>query len=151
MDALLVPRSASSSHVDVWLGASDAAGLQLHRSDGQVVPLPAWQQWPADDPSPVLHYGTIRIASLTPDTTVQLVLRRHGRPVDTAATATLPAQLPLGGAAPFVLMLGSCFAQREDHGGRLAQTYRKLPTDARPNVKILAGDQVYLDDPQTDF
>src|SRR3954453_4941169 len=102
MDALLVPRSASSSHVDVWLGASDVTGLQLHRSDGQVVPLPAWQQWPADDPSPVLRYGTVRIAGLTPDTTVQLVLCQNGQPVDTATTATLPAQLPLERAAPFV-------------------------------------------------
>lgn len=151
MDALLVPRSVSSSHADIWLGTSDTAGLQLNKSDGQVVPLPAWKEWPSDASSPVLRYGTVRIVGLAPDTTVQLVLSQHGRQVDTATMITLPAQLPLEAAAPFIVMLGSCFAQREDDNGRLAQTYRKLPTEARPNVKILAGDQVYLDDPQTDF
>src|SRR5215217_2832176 len=114
MDALLVPRSVSSSHVDIWLGTSDTAGLQLNTSDGQVMPLPTWQQWPSDAPSPTLRYGTVRIAGLAPDTTVQFVLRQHGRQIDTATTATLPAQLPLEPAVPFILMLGSCFAQRED-------------------------------------
>ena len=36
-------------------------------------------------------------------------------------------------------------------GGRVGKTYAALPNAARPDVKLLAGDQVYLDDPWYKF
>jgi hypothetical protein len=45
------------------------------------------------------------------------------------------------------VLLGSCFCKREDDEGAVGRTYAQLPAGSRPDVKILCGDQVYLDDP----
>lgn len=61
---------------------------------------------------------------------------------------TLPARLPLVGQKPFVIGLGSCFYNHRD-GGQAASAYKALyergADDVRPDITVLAGDQVYLD------
>ena len=47
-------------------------------------------------------------------------------------------------------MLGSCFFAREDPNGNVGRTYMNLPSAARPHIKFLCGDQVYLDNPPQD-
>jgi len=49
------------------------------------------------------------------------------------------------------VLLGSCYFGREDKAGAVGQTYTQLPPDARPDMKFLCGDQVYLDNPAQDF
>jgi len=55
--------------------------------------------------------------------------------------------LPSKGEKPFTLLLGSCFYKPEDEDGMVGKTYHRLSEDRRPDVKILCGDQVYLDNP----
>jgi hypothetical protein len=61
--------------------------------------------------------------------------------------ATLPAELPLLGERPFTILLGSCFAHHEDSRRKVGNTFFHLPHAAAPDIKFLAGDQVYLDSP----
>src|SRR5690606_12737473 len=57
-------------------------------------------------------------------------------------------QLPGGDAKPFTIGLGSCFYNHRD-GGQVAGAYKALyergPEAVRPDITLLAGDQVYLD------
>jgi hypothetical protein len=59
---------------------------------------------------------------------------------------TLPLQLPRTGNGQFGIAFGSCFYEKEDNG-KTALAYKKIHNspDARPNIKLLLGDQVYLD------
>lgn len=65
-----------------------------------------------------------------------------------ATATTLPEKLP--GPAdpkPFTVMLGSCFYLPSDPDGLAGRTYVSMPPASRPDLKILCGDQVYLDNP----
>ncbi|HEX2183165.1 MAG TPA: hypothetical protein VHH10_12855 [Rubrobacteraceae bacterium] len=101
-----------------------------------------------------LDYRRVEVGSLRPRTPYALRLRvddqtaigaerflREGR------VTTLPATLPAGDEKPFTLLLGSCFYGPQDRGGLVGGTYHYLPEDQRPDVKVLSGDQVYLDNP----
>jgi len=74
-------------------------------------------------------------------------LQRAGAPVASATLGTLPRALPGLEDRPFTILLGSCFAQKRDGGGTVGRTYSLLPGAIRPDLKILCGDQVYLDAP----
>src|SRR5687767_3141971 len=60
---------------------------------------------------------------------------------------TLPASLPARDEKPFTLLLGSCYYGPEDANGTVGATYCHIPEDERPDIKVLCGDQVYLDNP----
>jgi hypothetical protein len=101
-----------------------------------------------------LDYQRVEVRPLRARTSYSLRLRvddervmgsekylREGR------VTTLPAALPARGEKPFTLLVGSCFYGPEDRGGLVGGTYQYLPEDQRPDVKVLCGDQVYLDNP----
>lgn len=100
-----------------------------------------------------LHYQRVKIKGLEPRTTYSLKLRVDGReagPKDLlwmGQVTTLPTALPAREEKPFTLFLGSCFYGVEDPDGLVGETYRRIPEDERPEVKVLCGDQVYLDNP----
>lgn len=60
--------------------------------------------------------------------------------------STLPTSLPASGEKPFTVGIGSCFYTEHD-GGEAGQAYEALYKDERlrPDIKFLAGDQVYVD------
>lgn len=60
---------------------------------------------------------------------------------------TLPPKLPEAGKDTFNILLGSCFYRKCDPDGLVGKTFAKLPKGHRPHVKVLCGDQVYLDNP----
>ena len=101
-----------------------------------------------------LDYQRVEIKPLSPRTSYALKLRVDDQTVIGAErhlregrVTTLPAALPEKGEKPFTLLLGSCFYGPEDPGGLVGGTYRYMPEDQRPDVKVLCGDQVYLDNP----
>ncbi|MCK5334558.1 MAG: hypothetical protein KAQ67_00270, partial [Gammaproteobacteria bacterium] len=57
-----------------------------------------------------------------------------------------PAQLPTKNKKPFTVAIGSCFYTEHD-GGKTGQAFEALYNNEtlRPDIKFLAGDQVYLD------
>lgn len=108
-------------------------------------------------PSPViktLDYQRMDLEALKPRTSYSLNLRvddqlaiGNERHLREARVTTLPSALPGKGEKPFTVLLGSCFYKPEDEGGMVGKTYHRLPEDRRPDVKVLCGDQVYLDNP----
>lgn len=79
----------------------------------------------------------------------------HVPDVASAATARAQADIPYPAAIPaaeqarpFKLFAGSCYARQHDRG-RVAQHYERLygSITSRPDLKLLLGNQVYLDAP----
>jgi hypothetical protein len=108
-------------------------------------------------PSPIiktLDFQRLDLDALNPRTSYSLKLRVDDQPaVDPdrqlreARVTTLPAKLPNKGEKPFTVFLGSCFYKPEDEEGMVGKTYHSLPEERRPDIKVLCGDQVYLDNP----
>ena len=75
-------------------------------------------------------------------------LPRHWQRLRSGVFRTLPSRLPLNSEGTFTLALGSCFFNHRD-GGQAAAAYKALhdrgDSAVRPDVTVLAGDQVYLD------
>ncbi|CAA9456556.1 MAG: hypothetical protein AVDCRST_MAG58-1452 [uncultured Rubrobacteraceae bacterium] len=101
-----------------------------------------------------LDYQRVEIKSLRSRTSYALKLRVDDQRVIGAErhlregrVTTLPAELPTAADKPLTLLVGSCFYGPEDPGGMVGGAYRYMPEDQRPDVKILCGDQVYLDNP----
>ena len=63
----------------------------------------------------------------------------------------MPGALPSPVERPFTILFGSCFAGARDTPGDAGATFARLPPDARPDLTVLCGDQVYLDSPLVHF
>jgi hypothetical protein len=151
----LVPHEVSTNTVNLWVAAIDEAlsveELQLAPDmSGQMTAKNA-TQWPMEAHLPRIRYREIEITGLAPRQTYSFALTAASQRVAEAKVTTLPKELPLRGDKPFVVLLGSCFSCREDEEGKVGNTFFQLPHSARPDVKILAGDQVYLDSPWQRF
>src|SRR5215216_2557469 len=96
-----------------------------------------------------LNYQVITIPSLEPSKTYSLRLRVDSNAAASSEgqVATLPDKLPEKGQKPFTILLGSCFYGPNDTDGLVGATYHHIPAQQRPDIKILCGDQVYLDNP----
>lgn len=148
MSFLIVPTRVTTNSATVWLGAIDEATLPALQVDGAAVPVPA-QAWQTLDGAPHrLSYARVTVGGLRPRRRCALSLTANGRPVATGAVAPLPAALPGPTETPFTVLLGSCFCAAQDRPGSLGNTYGAM---APPDVKILCGDQVYLDSPWSYF
>ena len=75
-------------------------------------------------------------------------IRRRWQRLRSGTFRTLPSRVPEKGRGAFTVALGSCFYNHRD-GGRAAASYKALyergSETIRPDVTVLAGDQVYLD------
>ena len=75
-------------------------------------------------------------------------IARHWQSLRGGRFRTLPSRLPSADEGAFTIGLGSCFYNDRD-GGRAGAAYRALyergDPGVRPDVTVLAGDQVYLD------
>ncbi len=102
-----------------------------------------------------LDYQRVKVERLRPRASYSLKLRVDGRErvegieryLREGRVTTLPETLPEEGEKPFTLLLGSCFYGPEDPDGTVGTTYCHIPENERPDVKVLCGDQVYLDNP----
>lgn len=66
--------------------------------------------------------------------------------LEKAFFTTLPSKLPSKNKKPFTVAIGSCFYTEHD-GGKVGQSFEALYKNEslRPDIKFLAGDQVYVD------
>ena len=151
MAYLVVPQEASSRGATIWIGAIDepfdSSQVRLVSALGEHPLPPRWQQWISGDGVHRLDYQRVTITALQPRTRLAVQLLVNGQRQADASLTTLPADLPRLDEKPFTVLLGSCFCVREDAEGAVGRAYVQLPAGARPDVKILCGDQVYLDDP----
>lgn len=107
--------------------------------------------WPDGVAMARVRHREIQITDLQPRQRYDLQLLFEGRSVAQADVTTLPEAMPALGEKPFTVLLGSCFSHRQDSGCTVGKTFAALPNSARPDVKLLAGDQVYLDEPWFKF
>lgn len=155
MSYLLIPHEVSSTTAVVWVGvineAFDRAQVVIESNVGQLpVPTNAWQNWRSQNGQWNLDYQRVFLQGLQPRTTYPLRLRVGGVLRADAEVTLLPARVPAA-TEPFIVLLGSCFFYREDDEGKAGSTYYHMPAGERPDIKILCGDQVYLDAPARDF
>jgi hypothetical protein len=105
-----------------------------------------------------LDYQRVTVEQLEPRTSYSLKLRveNQERPIGAdrhlreGRVTTLPEMLPSESEKPFTVLLGSCFYGPNDRHGMVGATYHYLSEDRRPDIKVLCGDQVYLDNPWYD-
>lgn len=146
---LVVPHAASSSSVTVWVGVvnEQPASLELQVGSGQ--PIGVGQDWTVWETHgrPIFWSQRVTVEGLERGRRYPLRLLEHGVERATGTAVTLPESLPPLGQKPFTCLLGSCFAHFRDGAGAAGAAYGALPAGARPDVKFLCGDQVYLDAP----
>jgi len=150
MSHLLVPGPPETTAATVWAAAvderDDPGSLEVVAADGARVGLASWDHR-LEGGRRRVDIRRVRLTGLAPRTRQRVELRRGGSTLASATIGTLPDRLPGLEDRPFTVLLGSCFAQRRDGAGNVGRTYALLPAGARPDVKILCGDQVYLDAP----
>lgn len=158
MAFLVVPNEVrndgSVSRAIVWLGAINEnlhpATATLQYNADEVAPNSGWQDFATHDGNYRIRYQRLTLTNLSARTLYDLTFRIGGSAVATASVTTLPDRLPVAGEKPFTVLLGSCDFHHEDKAGAVGQTYLHLPPGAEPDIKILCGDQVYLDNPVLD-
>jgi hypothetical protein len=134
----------------LWVAAVDEARigqLSLEPANVDLQPSASWETWPPGESNPRVRHREVEITNLNPRQTHSFRLMADGNEVAAAAVTTLPAEMPVLGEKPFTALLGSCFAYHEDKQLKVGSAFSHLPHQAKPDVKILAGDQVYLDSP----
>jgi hypothetical protein len=147
--------------VPLTLAVSEVGG-----SFSREIPLPPLDSWRLLGPAVEGFYVHVHsLRGLTPGSTYRVSLLagagspgRPRSPVTEAIFETLPTRLPAtdsnadGGERPFTVLLGSCYWVHGDNGS-VADRYTRLyrhPAE-RPHLKLLVGDQVYIDQPFWEF
>jgi len=150
MRTILVPHSATVSSVRMWICATDTSvapgdiSIRLSNGSAGIARGGNWR--------PVTAGGVLTSAE---SRTFTQVVSLTGLPPATRLTAqandaqagfmTLPATLPRVGERPFTVLLGSCYFGDRDLG--LSATTDAMSHEVSVGLKILCGDQVYLDFP----
>lgn len=155
MAYLVIPNDVTAFEAKVWVAAINEKNdltTAVLECGAQQLPLDAnWLDWASTDGKNRVRYRRVIIKNLSPRTVYPLRFRLGGDLKADGSVSTLPSELPAAGQPPFTVLLGSCFYKPEDQAGEVGKTYMSLPFGARPEVKILCGDQVYLDNPPQDF
>jgi phosphodiesterase/alkaline phosphatase D-like protein len=155
MAYLLVPLGVSATEAMVWIAVvdenPDSAQIALESNLGQHALNLQWESWISQNGKHKINYQRVRLSGLQSRRAYSLRLRLSGEIRADAEFNTLPDHIPTIGEKPFTVLLGSCFCRREDEEGKVGNTYLHMPGGARPDVKILCGDQVYLDDPWHEY
>jgi hypothetical protein len=156
MTLVLVPHKAERDRVRIWAavaGTTTRPGdihLATERGETAMGPTAAWKVIDVDgDLEP--EYRTIwtqfiDIGGLRPGQRSQVRAVVDGQEAF-CRPATLPETLPRKPDPPYTVLLGSCFASFNDKVGTAGASVAGLAEEYRPHVKLLCGDQVYLDNP----
>lgn len=155
----MVPQLPTASGATLWLAGFGerppvervVIDAESPREVAQQAFVPAWKALQVDGAMGV-WIARVTLTGLRADERYTLWLRpgggdRFGPP---ALLRTLPARLPGPQDAPFVIMLGSCFDHRGSGAPAIADFRRVLADYRFPHLKVLCGDQVYVDLPVTE-
>ncbi len=162
----VVPHRVTQNSVSIWIGAfhgvepANLCTLRLVAPNGEQrverrVHFGSWKTLYGDGRDPI-HYCRVLLNELSAATHYGvLVIAEDGAVLARGTVETLPQHLPdsdSGGGPhrPLTLWLSSCFYSPRAPSG-LEEMVRSVVRDGRlrPHLKILAGDQVYLDFPQS--
>jgi len=156
MSYLVIPNEVFANDATIWVAAInenfDPTTAVLEYGSNQLALNAAdWSNFSTADGNFSIRYQRVSLHNLTQQTPYTLTLRVAGQWVAEATMKTIPWSLPGPLDPPFIVMLGSCYFGHQDPEGAVGRTYMNLPAAARPDVKFLCGDQVYLDNPPQDF
>jgi phosphodiesterase/alkaline phosphatase D-like protein len=155
MSFLVIPNEVYANDATIWVAAInenlDPATTVLEYGSNQKQLNGGWLDFATADGKNQIRYQRVPLNNLSPRQTYSLGLRVGDELKADGSITTIPYRLPVAGERPFTILLGSCYFGREDKTGAVGQTYMQLPAEARPDVKFLCGDQVYLDNPFWDF
>jgi hypothetical protein len=155
MPFLLIPNTVRSQEATIWVGIANQRMVDLSRitltCNGQNIPLGRWESFATRSRSNVISYQSVKIPNLEPRTEYFLELFSDGEAKTFARVRALPNELPTLGEQPFNVLLGSCFCSSRSESITLGSTYLNLQRQQKTDIKILCGDQVYLDDPTLHF
>src|SRR5574341_10528 len=154
MGMILVPHTIDHQKANLWIAAIDTnsppQNVSVLLMPGQrsiALPRENWRSVTANEAlRPELRrvfIQTVPITNLQSNTTYEVSTKEGTK----ARFSTLPTALPQEDERPFTVLLSSCFYYGNDEEGRMGRAVKLLPEDAKPNIKILCGDQVYLDLP----
>ncbi len=142
----MLPHTPQSDGIELWFGhvhsKQPPATLKLNLGAQALQISPRWQ--PHHFGQKTLWIAREPLSGLAANQLYQVQL------ADSALAArfkTLPRQLPREGSDAFSILLGSCFSYRSDRAGEIGQLSQRIPIRDTPHIKMLCGDQVYLDIP----
>jgi hypothetical protein len=153
MSTFTIPQGVSSSSVTVLLCfTSNVTSLPATRLlvNGSEVPIGQWEEWTSSDGKQKIRHQRVFLSGLSAATDYDLTFQA-GNQTASAVMATLPASLPPFGSRGFNVFLGSCFYGSNDPNGDVGRRFSAIPQQDRPDLKLLCGDQVYLDAPWSTF
>jgi hypothetical protein len=155
MSFLLIPHEVTQNEAVIWLGIASEPGtdpaLTALKIGGADLPLGPWDSYTTRSGLNTIHYQYLLVGGIQSGSEYLLELFLGGQVVAQARVRTLPDVLePLGGN-PFTILLASCFCSSRSESISLGATYLNLQRLIRTDLKILCGDQVYLDDPALYF
>lgn len=155
----MFPNEVTSRTASVWLGIAnegDNLGALTLFCNGVNIPLGQFLRHRTT--SNTLDYLHLEIPNpnlpemnLEPRTEYFLELFLDGNLKTRASFRTLPDDLPTVNESPFTVLLASCFCSSRSESVTLGSTYLNLQKQIKIDIKILCGDQVYLDDPTSYF
>ena len=165
MEVILYPRAAPCNELKIWIGVfgvtttptlewffgdswiADASKLPTALRPIKSVRPNSLFINPARAPEvPRAFSGVYQFTELDPDRNYVIKARADGKESKPLTVRTLPRHLPKGPEGRFNILLVSCFFQPGD-GGALESTLARLQPALRPDLTLMAGDQVYLDMP----
>ena len=155
MSFLLIPNEVTTQEAIIWVGIINEKinpkSLSLSYN-GEILALDQnWVEFSTQTQRNTLFYQYLKIQSLKPQTEYSLKLFSKNKTFSTGNVRTLPNNLPTVDEKPFTVLLASCFCSARSGSGAIGTAYLKLREKEKIDLKILCGDQVYLDDPALHF
>jgi hypothetical protein len=155
----LVPGLATSTAAEVWVAAMSlnerpaipAGATIVDELTGTATPVAQWTEWLLPDQGAGVVFARVAVQGLPPRVRRRMQLVIGGQAKASGFVTTLPDRVPGVEDRPLTLMIGSCFCRAEDRAGRAGRVFAGLPDALRPDLKLLTGDQVYLDSPFFQF
>lgn len=155
MSYLLIPKEVTGSEANVWLAAInenfDPAGSFLRFGGNRIETGENWIRYQTASGRNTIFYQHLKLQNLDARTDYALEFTSGGQVRATGSFRTLPAELPTIDQRPFNILLASCFAAAREDSVLLGSSYLNLQRFEPVDIKILCGDQVYLDDPWNYF
>jgi hypothetical protein len=151
----MVPQLPHADGAELWFSSfaqarpSPRVGVDVESVSGVRRATLELDWCPVATHSPRMWVARARVDGLAANHTYTLWLRpglgrRYGAP---AVVRTLPQALPGPQAWPFTVFLGSCFDYRGEGASGVGELRRLLSDERLPHLKLLCGDQIYLDLP----
>ncbi len=155
MSFLLIPNEVTSREAIVWIGMINEEinpnNTSIRYNNERKSLNQNWTTYKTRSGRNFIHYQHIKLQNLKPRTDYVLEFTTGTQARATGLVRTLPPDLPTINERPFNVLLASCFASSRSESMSLGGSYLNLQRREPVDIKILCGDQVYLDDPSIYF